>query len=310
VTAEVGGARPCPAIETSDTSDPVSSLDPVGTVDTVEVWAVNHPYGPVALDPAALALLSPAERGQAETLPSAASRRAFCTTRAALRTLLGLRLGWPPQRVLIGSDEHGKPILDGRPSPLHFNVSHAQGRSLIALARQPMGIDIEGTERLAEAQDGVLTVTEARQDTAPPSHPVPGRHGTHVLDRLAALILTDDERRDLGRCDRAVWPRRLLALWVRKEAVAKAMGLGLRFPFQRLDVRGPLVVVGPTGGPGEAPSWWCQDLILAGPYVAAVAIPRGPTPGRLRVGPAAASGLVRIRLRVWPAAALGAGVRP
>ena len=77
---------------------------------------------------------------------------------ALVRVLLAGRLGVPASEVPIrrfcarcGASDHGKPYLDGTtlratghepPAPLHFSVSHAGGRVLVALGPVPVGVDL------------------------------------------------------------------------------------------------------------------------------------------------------------------------
>lgn len=163
----------------------------------------------------------------------AASARA--RTRTVLRQLLGARIGCAPADVAITITSQGKPTL-GRATGPHFNVSHARGRSLVALAGRPVGVDIERTDRdVCIDGAGRLVLCPAEQ---------------HHLRRLGP-----DDRR-----------RAFFSLWARKEAVSKGVGLGLGLPFPSIDARPPEVTVG-------ARTWACSDLPVAPPYVAALAVP-------------------------------------
>lgn len=69
-------------------------------------------------------------------------------------------------------------------------------------------------------------------------------------ERRALSRYTADRGEAFGRC------------WVRKEAVAKALGAGLRLPFDPLDVRTDAVAV-----PGAAGAWRVRDLDAEFGYV-------------------------------------------
>jgi len=147
------------------------------------------------------------------------------TTHAALRRLLASCLGIPPHHLKIESDLHGKPHLrpePGRP-PIHFNLSHASTLSLIALCNaRELGVDVESA-----------------------LHP----------PRLLASIQRYLSPADQQQIDKH--PQRLLRLWTRKEAYAKALGLGLSLPLDA-----PL----PSNG------WTLIDLDLPAGHIGALAV--------------------------------------
>lgn len=66
---------------------------------------------------------------------------------ASVRLLLGAMLGCTPNEISFRRGPCGKPFLvSPRGSPeegLHFNLSHTDGAVAVALARDPVGVDIE-----------------------------------------------------------------------------------------------------------------------------------------------------------------------
>jgi 4'-phosphopantetheinyl transferase len=194
----------------------------------VELWIVDPTPAAVAAD---AGLLSAAERSRAAALASDRHRQAFVATRSVLRRILG--------EVPLTTAEHGKPVLAGG-IPVEVSVSHTAGRSLVAVACDPVGVDIERTDRRVD------------------------------VDRVAPLVLTAAERRHLQQLDATARRRTFVALWARKEALAKGVGLGLRLPFPTVDGRGPTVR---TGGR----TWSVVDVDADAPYAIAVAVP-GPRP--------------------------------
>ncbi|GKS88267.1 4'-phosphopantetheinyl transferase superfamily protein [Acidovorax sp. SUPP2539] len=146
-----------------------------------------------------LDVLSPAERVRAGRFLRAADRLRFAETRAATRRLLADRLGCGPAEVPLAQDAHGKPFVDRGGEVPMFNVSHSGGHALIAVADpgavSAVGIDIE---RCRAGLD---------------------------IDSLAQTVLTDRERVAVAR---ATDPQRALyQCWVGKEAVLKAIGVGI-----------------------------------------------------------------------------------
>lgn len=126
-------------------------------------------------------------------------RRRYLAARFALRRVLADALGTGIEAIRLGEESGGKPCIAAPAAPaLHFNVSHSDGVALIALgADAPVGVDVELGLRLGDV-DGLahscLSVEE-----------LPQWHGLPAMGR----------------------ERRFLGLWTRKEALLKALGLGL-----------------------------------------------------------------------------------
>jgi len=118
-----------------------------------------------------------------------------------LRFVLGLYLGLAPSRIEFSATVTGKPTLAGlRPesAALTFNLSHAHGNAIVAVAQgREVGVDLEMI-----------------------------REDVEVL-KLAERFFSDGEQRYL----RSVLPescnREFFRYWVAKEAVLKAEGVGL-----------------------------------------------------------------------------------
>lgn len=167
-----------------------------------------------------------------------------------VRNSLAQRLDLPPARLPLRRSEGGKPMLDPagwaalgrRDEPPHYNLSHCGGLALLAIAAVPVGVDLE--TRIVAARPA-----------------------------LAAKLLDDTERQFWERLDAATAVEALTIAWVRKEAVLKAAGLGLRFGLRRLSVgweEGGAQV--DLGAPGR---WQVNDVEVQAGYRAAVALPAG-----------------------------------
>lgn len=120
----------------------------------------------------------------------------FIACRAALRRILGTRLGTPPERIRFRYGASGKPELASGSAAIRFNVTHTRGRALIAVGGPfDIGVDLE--------------------------------RDAPVLDwsRPSALIFSEEEKRELAEApDKS---EAFLRGWTRKEAVLKALGVGL-----------------------------------------------------------------------------------
>ena len=152
--------------------------------------------------------------------------------------------------------EHGKPYapdLNG----IEFNLSHSGRHALIAIARgQPIGIDIEAQGR------------------------------RRSIDDIAERFFAPAESRALRAMPEASRDAAFLRLWTGKEAVLKALGVGLSFGLDRvefeLDEDGRLGALRHVAGPtSTADGWNWQALQPLDNHHAAIAW-YGP-PRRLRL---------------------------
>jgi 4'-phosphopantetheinyl transferase len=205
----------------------------------VAIFRADVPSTPAAVE-ALASTLTEAEQRWAERLSAGGPRERFVAGRAAVRRLLGERLGVPPGEVPLRSGAGGKPELDtaGAP-PLHFSVSHSGTMVLVAIAPGPVGVDLEGPRQL--------------------------RHALEV----AARTFARSELELLVRLPSGARPRRFLEIWTAKEAVLKASGEGLP------GLSGVEVTPGSDGtlrtaGTGDA-RWAVRTFEPAPGYVAAVA---------------------------------------
>jgi 4'-phosphopantetheinyl transferase len=205
----------------------------------VDVWRIDLAGAP-APSAGELELLNDAERLRHASYLVPEPARTFATTRIALRRLLSQRQGCPPAQLQIASDGHGKPFVLGAPR-LFFNVSHGDDLALIAICDGfPVGVDVEtGGQQLRDP-------------------------------RFAAMVCSSSElswwRRNEARDASA-----LLRLWVRKEAVLKALGVGLADAVSGLDLGDPAATKGIHVVDGTMRVSWC-DLNLQQEAIGALGI--------------------------------------
>ena len=147
------------------------------------------------------ALLSPEETMRAALYRVPAQRRLFLLSRAMLRVVLGRACGTSPDRVRYSFGSTTKPCLAPQ-SGLHFNLSRSADTVAIALHHQPIGVDVE--------------------------IPVAG------FD-FAAIVETAFSAAEKACVAAGNAPATLFyQLWTRKEALAKAWGVGITDDFARL----------------------------------------------------------------------------
>ncbi|MCX4692886.1 4'-phosphopantetheinyl transferase superfamily protein [Streptomyces sp. NBC_01408] len=191
-------------------------------------------------------VLSREELRRAAAFRGRRDRDTYLVTHLALRMALARELGMPPAEVPFirhpcpGCGEpHGRPGVEG--DPLHFSLSHCADRGLIAVARTPVGVDLERT-------------------------PDPA-----VVRRLSRL-LHPAEHAELALLPEAERAGAFLRAWCRKEAYLKAIGTGLSRSTA-------LDHVGTGKVPAHLPGWRLDDVPAGGGYAAAVAVRLHPLPG-------------------------------
>jgi 4'-phosphopantetheinyl transferase len=167
----------------------------------VHVWRVRLD----GLENHRVEALSEDERERAERLALPEDRRRFVAGRAVLRAILADALDLPPPQdgspagagLVFGYAAAGKPYLvDDR--QLRFNLSHSGAFCVIAVTRSgDVGIDVERLRPVGDPQG------------------------------IARRAFTEAERAALLGCPPADREALFYRIWTRKEALLKAMGLGL-----------------------------------------------------------------------------------
>jgi 4'-phosphopantetheinyl transferase len=164
--------------------------------------------------------------------------------REPLHSLLSAYLGVPAVDVVLVEGEHGRPEL-AKPwnRLLQFNWSHSGDTALIAVARGcAPGIDVE------QLRPRPRSLELARRFFHP--------------NETAFLTALDASRRE----------RAFLQLWTAKEAVLKAMGRGIAFGLDRLQLAVSPALPRLLWLDGDdASQWQLCSLDLGEGYVASVA---------------------------------------
>jgi 4'-phosphopantetheinyl transferase len=202
-----------------------------------------------------LALLDETERRRWEGYRRDADRERFLTGCVLAKAALAGYAGLQPADVRFDrtcgqcGGPHGKPAFAGY--GLGHSVAHSGDLVAVAVARDPVGVDVEQL-------DGR-------------SHPLGGDGDPEALGRL---VLSAAEQAALAAIPPPGRARAFLVAWTRKEAVTKATGDGMRAAFSE-------VVVAADAGPPRLVAWpyprdpravTLLDLDAAPGYVAALAV--------------------------------------
>jgi 4'-phosphopantetheinyl transferase len=225
--------------------------------ETVHVWRLRMPLDRSCADFSSInvlegaaarmcAHLTPDERARMARYRQPADRARFAFTRGLLRHLLGHYLERPPATVPLRIGATGKPALDEAGSAaIRFNVSHAHGWALVALARdRDVGVDIEPHRPLTD------------------------------LDALASRFFAPSEAAALRALDATAREAAFFRIWTRKEAFVKATGEGIAFGLARFTVShdpGPIVALHTADVLDVASRWTIRSLDIADGYAAALA---------------------------------------
>lgn len=194
-------------------------------------------------------LLAPEERERWGRFHFARHRNQYVIARALVRGVLSLyKPDIPPVAWRFETNAFGRPILAaGMGEALHFNLSHTEGRIVLAVAAAAMvGVDIEWCAR-------------------------PGP----TLE-LADMVFSSEEEAALRAIPAHQQRRRFFELWTLKEAYIKARGMGLSLPLKDFTMRfsgrdGLDIAFSP--GRQDAPAHWSFFCLDAGPdYALALAL--------------------------------------
>ncbi|MFF8730100.1 4'-phosphopantetheinyl transferase family protein [Streptomyces sp. NPDC015171] len=220
----------------------------------VQVW-----WARLSEDRTALAgLLDPVERGRHEATADPLNRQQFLVGCALSRLVLGRLLGVPAADVPLRrvcprcGGPHGRVTLDPAADPrgeISFSISHSGPTVGLAVCRgAEVGLDVERVENAPDVDLVAPRVLSAAE--------------------LAVLRALAPDRR----------PGALLRYWTRKEAVLKALGIGLRLPPRRLEVSAP-------DAPARVDGWQDRpelvarlrltDLLVEGRHPASVCVTGG-----------------------------------
>jgi 4'-phosphopantetheinyl transferase len=210
-------------------------MDGILGANELHVWHTDLTAQEAAID-RLFPLLDSHEQSRAARFIVPQPRVQFILSRAFLRIALGQYLRIEPREVSFRTAEHGKPELAGDIG-LHFNLSHTDGTTMIAVTRAGrVGVDVE---RIRENLDPL---------------------------QLGARFFSTQESEWLQSQPQDERFAAFFACWTAKEAYVKACGAGLSVP---LDGFGVIPRVGDTelhleiyGKPEESTRWsmWQFDL--------------------------------------------------
>ncbi len=96
--------------------------------------------------------LTQEEKQRAEAFVTEPLARRFIAARGGLRQIVGELTGMAPAEVLFRYGPMGKPELTSA-TGLFFNLAHSADEAILAVAMEPVGIDLERLRPMPRAQD-------------------------------------------------------------------------------------------------------------------------------------------------------------
>jgi len=151
-----------------------------------------------------LSVLSTREKKQSERFFTKNLSEKYIVTRAILRNILSQHLGIAPQDVEFVRNSYGKPFV--RDTEIEFNMSHSYNSVYYAIAHNfSVGIDVEFYNR------------------------------EKAIFNIAKSVFSEDELLFFLSLSNVKRQEFFFDTWTKKEAVIKAMGLGLAYPMEKVN---------------------------------------------------------------------------
>jgi 4'-phosphopantetheinyl transferase len=191
-------------------------------------------------------LLTLQERARAERFRQADDRRRYIVGRSVLRTMLGRRLDRAPGALAFDFSPHGKPTLADA-GEIAFNVSHSGDYVVVAVGRAAaVGVDVEQV-----------------------------RPGLDLMG-VGARVFTPAELASIADTPEAQKALRFFRQWTFKEAVVKAVGLGLSLDLKRFEIAfiqdSPQLISHGAAELGTTSDWRLEAVAVEDGYSAALAV--------------------------------------
>jgi len=210
----------------------------------IHVWTVRRLPGSSS---DYLPLLSKEEFDRASVMRSPELFHRFVADHGTLRLLLSAYLEADPQTLPLVVDHYGKPALNIPRCRLRFNMSHSGKLTMIALCLDSeIGIDVEAIRPIVEWED------------------------------IAATHFSSHERESLQAEDPKGRESAFFRCWTRKEAVIKAVGMGLSIPLDSFTVNTsltePAALLHCAWDPEAISRWSLVHLEPATGHVGALAV--------------------------------------
>jgi 4'-phosphopantetheinyl transferase len=142
-------------------------------------------------------LLNPSERIKSQRFYRQDDRNNYILVHGMLRSLLSRTLGLPPDSLEFSYNQYGKPYVSGAGTKIFFNMSHSSDVSVIGFdPASEIGVDVEKINENVDYESII-------------SHFFTCNEISYIHSRRNESL------------------RRFFEIWTRKEALLKALGIGI-----------------------------------------------------------------------------------
>lgn len=227
---------------TVDEFGPCSDLNPPNE-GAIHLWLTDLDQPEPELARLSESLIE-SEHRRAERFRLPHLRRHFTVGRGMVRHVLGHCLGMPPRQVPIEYEPNGKPTLPPEFGDWQFNLSHSEGKAVLAVTRgRRLGVDLERVR------------------------PIPNMVG--MVERFFAT----GERQQFAEVPDIERPDAFFNGWTRKEALIKARGATVvALELFEVTLTGSPRLLSWQGEPDACQRWQMWSASLGEGFVTCVAI--------------------------------------
>ena len=155
----------------------------------------------------ALLLLNDAQRNKYQRRNTPILKERYLAGRYFLYTLLAHYTNVDAKTIILEYSRFNKPYLKANPQPIQFNYTDTNGYGLFAFSNTvELGIDVEQCSR------------------------------TGAFSSIVRKRFTDQEQEYVTNRQGNIDTQRFLAYWTRKEAYGKALGVGINFQMNQVNL--------------------------------------------------------------------------
>jgi len=223
-------------------------LESKNLLNQVHIWAVDLEHWALPCHEV-VRMLPEFEKKKSERFRFEILRTRYIKGHYLLRTLLGMYLGVDFYNQEFHINKHGKPTLKNPQAKdsIYFNMSNSEN-TCICVFRQhgDIGVDIEKIQDLPD------------------------------MDRIVERFFTSDEKEIFRSLPEQNRKQTFFKFWTRKESLLKAMGVGLSFPLDKVDVmteqKETLETFIKITGPDTESEWTLCDINVFDNFASAIAI--------------------------------------
>lgn len=174
------------------------------TDDQIEIWQVDFTEDMFLKLNAYFYVLSKEERCNANSFKIDYHKRFYILSRIILRLLLSKYIDIAPELINIHKNKYGKPFI--KPAVLNFNISHSHQKLVVGISKCKVGIDIEYVDL--------------------------NFNFSEIID----IVLSANEKKIIKKLDYPIQYRQFFRYWTQKEALLKAIGIGLNLELHTIEI--------------------------------------------------------------------------